>query len=149
MNASLAFAVPIAAFALVAAGIIFERAEQRRDRAQYPQVGRSVDIGGRALNIYCSGEGGPAVIFDTYGQISGYVWSAVQKQIAKFRTAGCTTVRPTGGATRRRCPAPFNRWHPIFTSFCTPPLFLLHMFSSAEATRHCTCVSTTASTRTK
>jgi hypothetical protein len=84
---SLAFAIPIALLALVITGVLFERTEQREDRARYPRIGRSVDIGGRTLNIYCSGEGSPAVVFDTYAHMSGYAWSAVQTEVAKFKQA--------------------------------------------------------------
>lgn len=46
--------------ASAAAGIVFEEVGRRRDRDRMPRVGRSVDIGGRSLNIYCSGEGSVA-----------------------------------------------------------------------------------------
>ena len=42
--------------ALVLLGIVYEQICERRDRKRYPQIGRSVDIGGRKLNIYCSGK---------------------------------------------------------------------------------------------
>jgi hypothetical protein len=72
---------------LVIAGIAFEQIGQHQDRHRYAQVGRSVDIGGRTLNIFCSGEGGPAVVFDTFGHMSGYSWSAIQSEVAKFYRA--------------------------------------------------------------
>lgn len=67
--------------ALIVAGIVYERIGQRRDRQRFPQIGRSLDIGGRTLNIYCSGEGTPTVILE--GAI-GYEWTPVQREIAKF-----------------------------------------------------------------
>lgn len=69
------------------AGTVFEQIGERRDRRRYPQIGRSVDIGGRTLNIFCSGEGAPAVVFDTFGHSSGYSWNAVQAEAAKFTRA--------------------------------------------------------------
>lgn len=69
-------------------GSIYERLGQRRDRQRLPQVGRSVDIGGRTLNIYCSGEGAPAVIFDSGNGDPGFVWSHIQPEVAK-RTRAC------------------------------------------------------------
>jgi hypothetical protein len=44
---------------LVAAltGAIYEQVGQRKDRQRLPRIGRSVDIGGRSLNIFCAGEG--------------------------------------------------------------------------------------------
>ena len=72
---------------LILSGIICEKIGERQDRRRYPQIGRSVNIGGRALNVFCSGEGGPSVIFDTYGHMSGYSWSAVQREVSKFTRA--------------------------------------------------------------
>ncbi|MEP6999222.1 MAG: alpha/beta hydrolase [bacterium] len=73
-------------FALVA-GVVYERLGARRDRQRLPQVGRFVDVGGRNLNIYCSGDGSPAVIFDSGNGDPGYVWSAIQPEVAKLTRA--------------------------------------------------------------
>jgi pimeloyl-ACP methyl ester carboxylesterase len=72
---------------LAAAGAISERIGARRDRERLPQVGRSVDIGGRTMNIFCSGEGAPAVIFDAGGRQPGISWSHIQPQIAALTRA--------------------------------------------------------------
>ena len=79
----------IGAAALVAlvAGVLYEQIGQRRDRRRLPQIGRSVDIGGRSLNIYCSGEGSPAVIFDSGNGDPGYVWADMQPNVAKLTRA--------------------------------------------------------------
>jgi len=69
------------------AGVVYEHVGQRRDRRRLPQIGRSVDIGGRSLNIYCSGEGRPAVIFDSGNGDPGYVWADIQPEIAKLTRA--------------------------------------------------------------
>jgi hypothetical protein len=90
---------------LIIAGVAFEQIGQRQDRKRYPQIGRSVDIGGRKLNIYCSGEGGPAVVFETFGHMSGYSWSAVQTEVAKF-TRACWYDRAAYGWSD---PAPMPR----------------------------------------
>jgi hypothetical protein len=81
--------MPVAATlaCLIIVGSVYERIGQRRDRARYPQIGRSVDIGGRTLNIYCSGEGRPAVVFDTFGHQAGYSWVEMQPVVAKFTQA--------------------------------------------------------------
>ena len=73
--------------ALVVAGMIYEKIGERRDRKRYPQVGRSVDIGGRSLNIFCSGEGDPSVVFEAGGHSSGYTWINIQPEIAKLTQA--------------------------------------------------------------
>jgi len=70
--------------ALIVAGLSFEQSRRRQDRLRYPQVGQSVDIGGRTLNLYCSGEGRPTIVFDTFSHQAGLSWIAVQAQAAKF-----------------------------------------------------------------
>jgi len=77
----------LAIVALVLAGVIYEQIGERRDRKRYPQIGNSVDIGGRKLNIYCSGDGGPVVILEGAGHTAGYAWAAMQAEVAKFARA--------------------------------------------------------------
>jgi pimeloyl-ACP methyl ester carboxylesterase len=74
------------ALALVA-GILYEQIGRRRDRARFPQIGRSVDIGGRSLNVFCSGAGAPPVIFESGGPGPGLEWAAFQPEVAKFTLA--------------------------------------------------------------
>jgi pimeloyl-ACP methyl ester carboxylesterase len=83
---TLAVGAAIIWMAAAGAGFLYEEVGRRRDREDLPQVGRSIDIGGRTLNISCSGEGRPAVILESAGG-PGYVWTAIQKQIAEFSTA--------------------------------------------------------------
>jgi len=71
----------------VLAGITYEQIGQRRDGKRFPQVGRSVDIGGRTLNIFCSGAGAPPVIFESGGPGPGLEWDAFQPEAAKFTQA--------------------------------------------------------------
>jgi pimeloyl-ACP methyl ester carboxylesterase len=68
-------------------GVTYEQLGRMRDRRALPQIGRSVDIGGRTLNIFCSGTGGPAVIFESGGDGPGLGWEAVQTEVAKFTEA--------------------------------------------------------------
>ncbi len=88
--------VSAAIVAIALAGIIYERIGEHRDRERYPQIGRSVDIGGRTLNIYCSGEGSPAVIFEGAGHTAGYAWLQMQADAAEF-TRACWYDRPGYG----------------------------------------------------
>jgi pimeloyl-ACP methyl ester carboxylesterase len=73
--------------AVLVTGIIYEQIGRRRDRARFPQIGRSVDIGGRSLNILCSGAGAPPVIFESGGQGPGLEWAAFQPEVATFTQA--------------------------------------------------------------
>jgi pimeloyl-ACP methyl ester carboxylesterase len=69
------------------AGIVYEQIGRRRDRARFPQIGRSVDIGGRSLNIFCSGAGVPPAIFESGGPGPGLEWEPFQPEVAKFTQA--------------------------------------------------------------
>ena len=86
-------------------GAIHEQVAERRDRERLPQIGRSVDIGGRSLNIFCSGEGSPAVILESGAGDPGYAWSEIQPEIAKF-TEACWFDRAGEGWSD---PGPFPR----------------------------------------
>ena len=72
---------------LVTAGMVFEQRGRRDDRTRYPRIGQAVDIGGRSLNLYCSGAGRPAVVFETFSHMAGLSWSAVQARAAQFARA--------------------------------------------------------------
>jgi pimeloyl-ACP methyl ester carboxylesterase len=72
----------------IAAGIAFEWIGERRDSERFPRVGRAVDIGGRSLNIYCSGQGTPTVILDTGGSSPGYQNLPLQALVSK-ETRAC------------------------------------------------------------
>ena len=73
------------AVAIIAAAV--EQVAQWRDRRRSPQIGHSVDIGGRSLNMYCSGAGSPAVVFDSGGGMPGYSWLLVQPAVAQLTRA--------------------------------------------------------------
>jgi hypothetical protein len=74
------------ALALVA-GIIYEQIGRKCDRVRFRQIGRSVDIGGRGLNIFCSGAGAPPVIFESGGPSPGLEWEPFQTEVSKFTQA--------------------------------------------------------------
>ncbi len=84
-----AFAKKAAVVTLVAAcvGAVYERIGEWRDEERFPIVGRRVDIGGRSLNIFCSGEGAPAVVFESGMGLSGYSWVFVQREVSRFTRA--------------------------------------------------------------
>ena len=79
--------IAMAGIILCSSGAVFEQVGRFWDRTRFEQIGRSVSVGGRTLNIFCSGEGAPAIIFDTYGHQSGYAWSSVQREVAKHTRA--------------------------------------------------------------
>jgi pimeloyl-ACP methyl ester carboxylesterase len=68
-----------------ALGFTYEEIGRRQD-GQHPfRIGRSVDVGGRSLNVDCSGAGSPTVVLESGGGgYGGYGWRVVQEGIAKF-----------------------------------------------------------------
>jgi pimeloyl-ACP methyl ester carboxylesterase len=67
------------------AGFTYEQIGRAKDASQLPpRVGQAVDIGGRTLNLYCSGQGTPTVILETGGNTPGYAQLVLQAKIAEF-----------------------------------------------------------------
>jgi len=73
----------VVAIALVSAAT-YEQIGAWRDSRVLRQVGRSVDIGGRTLNINCTGEGSPTVIFVSGRTAPGYTWTPTQRGVSAF-----------------------------------------------------------------
>jgi len=73
----------VVALALLTAAT-YEQIGAWRDSRVLKQIGRSVDIGGRTLNIYCTGEGSLTVIFASGRTAPGYVWTPTQRGVSAF-----------------------------------------------------------------
>jgi pimeloyl-ACP methyl ester carboxylesterase len=114
---------------VVIAGVAYEYGSAWRDNHVLTQVGRSVDIGGRSLNIFCTGEGGPTVIFVSARVAPGYVWTPVQRGVAAF-TRACWYDRASLGWSD---PGPDPAWgdaaatdlHALLTNAGLKPPFVL------------------------
>lgn len=57
--------------------------------APYMHAQRLIDIGGRRMNIYCTGNGSPTVVLDTDGDDTTLMWRFVQPAVSK-RTRVCS-----------------------------------------------------------
>ena len=69
-------------------GFTYEQVGRARDLSQLPtRVGQAVDMGGRTLNLYCSGQGTPTVILEPGGNEPGYSWQLQQSKMAAFTRA--------------------------------------------------------------
>ncbi len=69
-------------------GFTYERIGRARDASQLPpRVGQAIDIGGRTLNLYCSGQGAPTVILEGGGNSPGYANAWLQSKIAESTRA--------------------------------------------------------------
>lgn len=128
MKARITVAVLLLAF-LAVTGAVFEQVERKRDRVRFPQVGRSVDIGGRSLNLFCSGEGSPAAIFESDALTPGYSWTFIQRQVAGF-THACWYDR-AGYGWSDSAPAPHTSresardLHSLLHAAGVPPPYIL------------------------
>lgn len=119
--------------AVIVAGLVYEQLGEWQDRERFPQIGKSVDIGGRGLNIYCSGEGSPTVVFDSKVNLPGYEWALVQPKVANF-TRACWYDRAGHGWSD---PGPFprtsaaiaNDLHALLRAAAVPPPYVLVGFS--------------------
>jgi pimeloyl-ACP methyl ester carboxylesterase len=73
---------------LLLAGFTYEHIGRSHDASRLPQrIGRAIDLGGRTLNLYCSGQGSPTVIFETGGNGPGYEWASIQAKLENFTRA--------------------------------------------------------------
>lgn len=66
-------------------GFTYEQIGRARDVSQLPaRIGQAVDIGGRTLNLNCSGQGTPTVILEPGGNSPGYAQLLLQSKMARF-----------------------------------------------------------------
>ena len=85
------FALPAA----IAAALLLTTAAQAAAPAGQDALAGAqvrVDVGGRKLNMYCTGKGSPTVLFEADGGRAGWDWSAVLPEVAK-RTRACVYDR--------------------------------------------------------
>jgi pimeloyl-ACP methyl ester carboxylesterase len=81
-----AFLTPVMLALLL--GFTYEEVGRAKDASQLPpRVGQAVNIGGRTLNLYCSGQGTPTVILEPGGNSPGYEWLPLQSKMAAFTRA--------------------------------------------------------------
>jgi pimeloyl-ACP methyl ester carboxylesterase len=73
--------------AVVVAALAYEHIGAWRDARVLSQIGRSVDIGGRTLNMHCIGQGSPTVVFVSGRTAPGYVWTPTQRGVSTFTRA--------------------------------------------------------------
>ena len=63
---------------------------------EFARPHQMVDVGGRRLNLFCSGSGPVTVVFDAPSGDAGWTWHAVQPQVAA-RTRACVYDRAARG----------------------------------------------------
>jgi pimeloyl-ACP methyl ester carboxylesterase len=77
----------ILAVILLLGATLLEHIGAWRDGRILQQVGHSVDIGGRTLNLHCTGAGRPTVVFASGRTAPGYVWTPTQRGVSAFTRA--------------------------------------------------------------
>lgn len=82
--------VPVIILVGVASGVNGAAIDRQQQAFAHPQ--QLVDIGGRRLNLYCSGAGPVTVVFDAPSSEAGWSWHAVQPEVAQ-RTRACVYDR--------------------------------------------------------
>jgi pimeloyl-ACP methyl ester carboxylesterase len=70
--------------ALILAGLAYQAAGTAMDRRRFSAPGRLVDIGGRRLHLVQSGEGSPAVVFESGISASCLNWTHIRNRVAEF-----------------------------------------------------------------
>lgn len=82
----------ILALALSAAAGALGAANSHAADGAFARPQQLVDVGGRRLNLYCSGDGPVTVVFDAPGTDAGWAWHGVQPDVAR-RTRACVYDR--------------------------------------------------------
>ena len=105
------------------------------DVAPYLRAQRLVDVGGRRLNIYCTGHGSPTVILDAGAGDSTFTWRKVQPAISKF-TRVCSYDRAglgfsDGGPIPRDANAAVTDLHALLHRAGVAPPYVLVGHSEA------------------
>lgn len=73
---------------VLATGFTYEQIGRATDASRRPpRIGKAVDVGGRTINLYCSGKVSPTIVFEAGGNEPGYAWMSLQAKLANFTRA--------------------------------------------------------------
>lgn len=112
------------------AAFTYEQIGRTRDATRLPpRIGKAIDVGGRTLNLYCSGEGTPTIIFEAGGNESGYSWTSLQTKLANL-TRACWYDRAGVGwsdppQSPRTSATVISDLHELLTRAGVPPPYVL------------------------
>jgi pimeloyl-ACP methyl ester carboxylesterase len=114
---------------VAAAGFAYETIASWNDSHRFPQLGRSIDVGGYKLNINCTGEGSPTVLLEGGVGGPGLIWALVQPRIAEF-TRVCSYDRAgygwsDAGPMPRTSGRIADELHTLLTNAGIEPPFIL------------------------
>lgn len=77
---------------LLAAGNVYQRIGERKDRQRNPVAGRMVSVGDHELQLLCKGNVAPTVVIEQGAGEPSWLWWPVQDEVAKFASV-CTYDR--------------------------------------------------------
>lgn len=78
---------------LLLAGALWEAIMSARTLKKFPPPGTMVDVGGRRLHLFCTGDGqGPTVLIEAGRFNTSVMWSLVQEEVSRFARV-CTYDR--------------------------------------------------------
>src|SRR6266567_3833654 len=118
------------ALLILLTGFVYEQVGRAMDASRLPpRIGKAVDVGGRTLNLYCSGEGSPTIIFEAGGNEPGYAWTSLQSKIANV-TRACWYDRAGVGwsdppQSRRTSATVISDLHEVLSRAGVPPPYVL------------------------
>ena len=132
-------AISVLVMLLAAAAAIYQRTGTLADRRNFPPLGRIVDIGGQSLHLVESGEGCPAVIFESGIAATCLNWTATLREVGRF-TRACAYDRAglgwSGPAATPRVPSNLvDELHALLAAARIPPPYVLaaHSFGGLLA----------------
>jgi pimeloyl-ACP methyl ester carboxylesterase len=95
--------------ALLALGVLYQRAGLRRERQRFAPPGLLIDVGGHRLHATCVGRGSPAVLLESGIAASSLSWAVVQPEIAKFARVCSYDRAGLAWSDAASCPRTFDR----------------------------------------
>jgi pimeloyl-ACP methyl ester carboxylesterase len=99
----------IMAAALIGAGAAYQLIGSARHRRRFTPPGEMIDVGGHRLHLLCSGNGSPAVVFESAIAGSSLSWSVVRPSVAEFTRACAYDRAGLGWSEAPSCPRTLDR----------------------------------------
>lgn len=114
---------------LVGIGIAYQTTASAQDRETYTLQGRLILVNGRAMHLYCIGDGSPTVILETGVGGNSLLWAYIQPAVAET-TQVCAYDRAGYGwsevsSRERTTPIMAEELHTLLTQAAIEPPYIL------------------------
>ncbi len=114
---------------LIASGAVYEFVGRSQDQRRFPRQGQLIDIGGRRLNLNCTGQGKPTVILESGLGVPAIGWKDVQSEVEKFARVCSYDRADTGWSDRGPLPRTslqmVKELHGLLSSAGVPPPYVM------------------------